>query len=274
MIRHNREKIVETSILMALIPWLHVRNITIYLSLALILLFYNRKNIKNIMLFSAIQATAFAVYFVFNFAVYGTPIIKYAAENESFLALFSNRNIINAVAGIFYDQEFGLFTYTPVFCVFFAGLYFLYNKEKSFFYEMLLIFLPYFALIMVWVDWRGGGGASPRFLVPIVFVFSVLIAAVLDKAKDKAMQLVIQCLVFAGFAMSSFIMFVPWFRWNKGFGENWIFQFISKFTHLPVVKLFPSLWAPGKNAVFVLAAWLAITAAINYFILREATVKK
>lgn len=266
MIRQNPKKVIEVSILMALIPWLHVRNLPVYLSLGLILLFSNRKNLKNIILFLVIQAAAFAVYFVFNFLAYGTPVIKYAAENEPFTALFNNTNIIKAAAGIFYDQEFGLFTYTPVFCVMFSGLYFLYNKEKRFFYEILLMFLPYFALIMAWVDWRGGGGSSPRFLVPVVFVFSVLTAAVLDRAKDRAVQSALKCLISAGFIMSAFIMFIPWFRWNKGSGENWAFQLISRFSHLPFSRMFPSFWAPGGGNTAVLLTWIMITGALNYFI--------
>jgi hypothetical protein len=273
MIRKKSNRIVLFSAVMAAIPWLHIRNSAIYGCLILIFIYYYRKEMKSIISFGAIQIFSLMTYILFNMKVYGTPFIKYAGGNQSFFENFNGANILSALAGILYDQEFGIFTYTPVFAIMFAGAYLLHKYNRKTFYELLIVFVPYFAMILAWVDWRGGGGASPRFLVPLIFVFSFLTAAVIDRIQDRTARITFWFMTLSGFFMSAFIFFIPWFRWNKGFGENWVFMFISRMTHVPFSKLFPSLWRPDSHTVFVLSIWIIITFLINYYLVLKSRKK-
>jgi hypothetical protein len=251
----------------ALIPWSHPRNIIIWLCLGIITIIEYRREIHKIAVFIIIQAVSGILLLWFNYSHYGS-IMPGAYTDTSALpgakAAFSFNP--GGIAGLFFDQEFGLFFYTPAFAVFLAGILLLYKTNRKIFFYSLLLFVPYFAMLSSYAGWSGGGGASPRFFVPVIFIFVLFVYEALRTIKEKIEIYAAQILCFTGIAVSLVIFMVPWFRWNKGLGENWMLKFISGMLHVNIAGIFPSFWAGNKPSIASAIFWCGIVIFINLYL--------
>ena len=247
--------------------WLHPRNIPFAFIMILLFTYKNMKILKNTIITLLLQTFNFVMFFSINRIFYGKLIPSQGVEKtgENFLGGFHFDYIKSAVAfaGLFFDQEFGLFFYTPVFIVFLSGYYFLYRQKKGMFYHLIFILIPFLFFISMWGEWRGGGGSSPRFFIPVFFTLVIPLAAVIYNLKNKLTKIIFYILAFSGFLMSFFILLIPWLRWNKGYGENWILKILSSFMNINLTNFFPSLWSINKYSIFTLILWIGITIILN-----------
>jgi hypothetical protein len=206
-----------------------------------------------------------AALFLFNFTHYKAIIPRQTSEAMPFFEAFNFR--LTGILGIFLDQEFGLLFYAPFLIFIFSGFYFLYKEDKKIFYYTFLILIPYYFFISSWKIWNGGGGSSNRFFVAVIFIFIILFLAVYKNIKDKFSKKIIDLSIGLGFIISFIIFLIPWFRWNKGFGENWILKILSQITHFKIFLLFPSLWYHPEKNIIQVAVFIIIIIAINFYIL-------
>lgn len=82
---------------------------------------------------------------------------------------FAHPQIIN---GLFSYRK-GWLVYTPVMVFALAGFYFLYRKNRSFFYAVIFVFIPYVYVAFSWWCWWYGGSYGQRSLIDI-YPFLVL----------------------------------------------------------------------------------------------------
>lgn len=266
-IKSEKKNILLFSVLMAGMLWLHVRNIPIYGSLGLIFLYESRKEPLNFLKFAGIQAAVIALFFAYNFFAYGVIMPSYGENNASTLSYFTFNNL-NASLAFLMDRQFGLVFYAPVFSLVFAGIIFFLRENKRMFVEMCILFLPYFALITSWFDW-GGGSSAPRYLVQIMFIFTVLLAAVIKNIRGKKAEFVFFALSTASFGVSALVACVPWFRWDKSGGDNWIIAIASKILHFDLNIIFPSFRIPASNTLFLTFFWSAVIIAVNLYMFNK-----
>lgn len=262
----NKEKFLIACAVSALIPWAHPRNFPLWAALGFIVLYEHRKEIKNMMIFAGTQALSAALLLWFNYSHYHS-LIPRQTHNEIPISQIFEPFKLKGIFGLFFDQEFGIFIYTPLLIFIFAGAIRLFKSNKKIFWQAMLMFVPYYVLIASWIDWRGGGGSSPRFFVPVAFIFFLFIAEVLDNLRSKITLLTVKIFAAAGFFMSLCMFMVPWFRWSKGLGENWILKFISGIFKANLAVIFPSFYSGNNNVVRILA-WVIITAGLNYYIMK------
>lgn len=248
-----------------LIPWAHSRNLIIWVLLIFIFVYEFRKEIDKIIKFLFFQILSIAALFLFNFTHYKAIIPRQTSEAMPFFEAFNFR--LTGILGIFLDQEFGLLFYAPFLIFIFSGFYFLYKEDKKIFYYTFLILIPYYFFISSWKIWNGGGGSSNRFFVAVIFIFIILFLAVYKNIKDKFSKKIIDLSIGLGFIISFIIFLIPWFRWNKGFGENWILKILSQITHFKISLLFPSLWYHPEKNIIQVAVFIIIIIAINFYIL-------
>jgi hypothetical protein len=266
LLMYKRKKnIVSIALLAAAFEWIHPRNLIVWSFFCLMVLFEYRKEIKEMAVYIIIQALGILLWIVFNFVVFGSV---YPSQPQGF-----SLNI-NGFIGILMDQEFGLFFYTPVYALIFSGLILLYRNSKKMLVYNLMMIVPIYLIMSCWIDWRGGGGASPRFLVPVITFFVIPLSELFADCENTKKERLFGYAAAAGFVMSLFMMLVPWFRWNKGFGQNWAVKIVSGFIHRDLSILFPSLWAPKSNEAITVAAWAIIAIAANAFFLMHGKQKK
>ncbi len=268
-IRYKKEKTGFMSLSALIFLWLHPRNAVIWCVLCAISAYEYRKEIKKLAVFASLQSAGLVLFFLYNRLIFGSfmpPAMQDPVSSYSEIFSFN----LKGMAGILFDQEFGLFFYTPVFMLMFAGFILMYKRDKKTFIYNTLIFVPLFILVTSWLDWRGGGGASPRFFVPVIFILAALTAEIIRSLNNAGAKKVFFTLAIAGAAVSAVVFFIPWFRWNKGFGENWLLKFIPQAGGFKASMLFPSVWASAAGWQIKTALWAGVVALLNaYFLKRD-----
>ena len=94
---------------------------------------------------------------------------------------FSLDILPEGLPGLFFDQEFGLLVYAPIFVLSAAGFVHLWRLRKSLAIAGLFAVLGVIATASVWPMWRGGFNPPARFLVPLVPLLAATLAPVLKR---------------------------------------------------------------------------------------------
>ncbi len=253
---------VLPAITTGLILWAHPRNIPVYGILIVMGILFNRKDIKKLSFFILINLTLAAALFWFNYIIYGSLIPRQTQDDIPVHQVFGFN--MAGILGLLFDKEFGLFIYTPLFILLPSAYILLYKKDRKLALWSLAMLLPYYALISSWADWRGGGGSSPRFLLQVL-PFIVLPLAVFTEAKSR----IVKILFWGGIFVSAVLTCVPWFRWSKGLGENWILKFMSSVIKFDLNSLLPSFWVDDSYAYLKSAVFVGFIVWANIMVLKE-----
>jgi len=126
-------------------------------------------------LLPALSAIAIGLY---HFALWGffDPRRVYGRRRE-----FSLDVLPEGLPGLFFDQEFGLFIYAPIFVLSLAGFVHLWRKERSLALAALVAVGGVIATAAVWPMWRGGFNPPARFLLPLVPILAAALSLVLAR---------------------------------------------------------------------------------------------
>lgn len=154
---------------LALLPWLHSRFALLAGTLgALILLrLWSAPNrLRKATAFVAMPIVSCVGWIGYFVAIYGVadPAAPYGGE------LGSIAYIADGLAGLFFDQRFGLLTYAPVLVFAIAGFAVMRNR---FAIELLLVTVPYLFVVTNFRMWWAGWSAPARFVVPVLFLLAM-----------------------------------------------------------------------------------------------------
>jgi hypothetical protein len=155
---------------LALLPWLHSRFALLAGTLgALILLrLWSAPNrLRSSAAFLVIPAVSCAGWIGYFVAIYGAadPSAPYGGGD-----LGSAAYIADGLAGLFFDQRFGLLTYAPVLVFAIAGFAIMRNRLAV---ELLLVIVPYLLVVTNFRMWWAGWSAPARFTVPILLLLAI-----------------------------------------------------------------------------------------------------
>lgn len=163
---------------LALLPWIHTRFALLAGSLgALVLLRLgtNRNPAAKAVGFLVVPALSALGWVGFFISVYGTPdpSVPYAGEEGSV------QFIPGGLAGLLFDQRFGLLAYSPVLVCAFAGLVRMVRERplRRLGLELLFVLVPYLLAVTHFAMWWGGTSAPARFLVPMLPLLAIPAAA-------------------------------------------------------------------------------------------------
>ena len=173
---------------LALLPWLHSRFAVLAGGLgALVLLRLSRtKNPagKGVAFLSipTISALLWVGYFV---AIYGRPDPSAAyGPGEIGSLLF----VPGGLAGLLFDQRFGLVTYAPVMLVAFIGVALMLARRptRRLAVELLFVVTPYLLTVTHFAMWWAGWSPPARFFAPVLPLFAVPAAVAWTFAEHRA----------------------------------------------------------------------------------------
>ncbi len=102
---------------------------------------------------------------------------------------FSFAVLPEGLPGLFFDQEFGLLVYAPIFVLSLAGFVHLYRRRPSLALAGLFAAVGVIATASVWPMWRGGFNPPARFLVPLVSILAAALALSLQRGLRPATAL-------------------------------------------------------------------------------------
>lgn len=115
---------------------------------------------------------------LYHYALWGffDPRRVYGRRRE-----FSLDILPEGLPGLFFDQEFGLLVYAPIFVLSLAGFAYLFRLRRSLAVAGLFAAFGVIATASVWPMWRGGFNPPARFLVPLVPLLAATLAPVLQR---------------------------------------------------------------------------------------------
>ncbi|HEU0106980.1 MAG TPA: hypothetical protein VFT38_12460 [Vicinamibacteria bacterium] len=160
---------VGAALLASALPWLHLKMMPAALALALVALVRLRGPAR--VAFLAVAAAMGAGFLLYYRAIFGvaSPLAIYGG-----LPRDADGSPLRALAGLFLDRSFGLLPYAPVFLIALAGLGRLVRLRA---WEPLLVGAAVIAPVLPWRMWWGGQCPPARFLVPLVPVLALALAA-------------------------------------------------------------------------------------------------
>ena len=140
---------------------------------------------------------------------------------------FSLDLLPEGLPGLFFDQEFGLFVYAPIFALSIAGIVHLWRSHRAFAASGLLAFAGVVATAGAWPMWRGGFNPPARFLVPLVPFLAAGLALSLKRGVSASAALLAGWSLWCGLVGASSIETVhrdrdgvaPFFRAHSGARE-------------------------------------------------------
>jgi hypothetical protein len=190
----GRGRAVFVGLLLGFLPWLNVRYVLVAVVVGLYALWQGPRPrvAASLIAPGLISATALALY---HHALYGfyDPRLVYGRRPE-----FSLATLPEGFPGLWLDQEFGLLVYAPVFALCLSGLVFLWRRDRRTAVVVVMgVALTTFAAA-TWHMWRGGFNPPARFLVPVLPLLAIAVAAALRERFTAGAALLIGFTVWAG----------------------------------------------------------------------------
>ena len=260
---------------LGLLCWLHEANL--FLAGVLFLVFWltaqpRREILKTALVWVALVTPLFWLNLThFGFIVPTHNLGLFMVGNQSLYVVSGADKILSflsnfprAILGLFFDQEFGLLIYAPIYVLTGLGLLLLKKTELRSFRKTGFILLAELLFFGAIGEWRGGGGSAPRFLVPLHFLFAVCLGRVLAGPSAKPLSRLVVLLSGWGFVFSFLLVWIPWMRWNKGLGSNWVFTIAERAVRAPLYRFFPSLWAGGDWGLVLALFWLGLAGLLTW----------
>jgi hypothetical protein len=272
LLRAERESVTGTERLtpwwlhgaaLAMLPWIHTRFALIAGSLgALVLLRLSttRNAAGKAVAFLTIPAVSALCWVGFFVAIYGTPDPSAPYANEEGSIAF----IPGGLAGLFFDQRFGVFAYAPVLLTAAAGLVVMIRQreQRRLALEMLFVLVPYLLAVTHFAMWWGGTSAPGRFFVPMLPMMAVPAAACWGAVHTRATRVTILAALIVTVIASASLVFVDGGRLAYNVRQNyalWL-EWLNGATDL--ARGAPAWWRGSEPQLYRDAAiWIAVFAA-------------
>jgi hypothetical protein len=255
---------------LAVLPWVHTRFALLAGSLgALVLLRLstNRNAAGKAVAFLSIPALSAICWIGFFVNIYGTPDPSFPYANEEGSASF----IPGGLAGLLFDQRFGLLAYAPVLACAFAGLGRMVGQpsQRRVGLELLFVLVPYLAAVTHFAMWWGGTSAPARFFVPMLPMLAIPSAVAWTAIRYRASRATaVAALAFTIFVSGS-LVFVDGGRlaYNTRQGYAAWAEWVNRATDLP--RALPAWWRGSESILYrevtvwivaICIAWMALRA--------------
>ena len=242
--------------------WMHNRNVLIVIPLILLLVLETAslgrdrwKAVAKGFIGFLVPVVVLALYFLKVYGVF-TPL---GAHHEPFASLFPLHRFFTGFFGLILDQECGLWFHFPVFALALAGGYFLFSSQNPL-RRLVLGTFGFFYLFMCFYENLGLTPAA-RYMVGVTPLLMILIYPVFEKIRlDEVWYKLTAFLFMVGVAVNWMLAAVPWMRYNRLQGENWILKIIGDMTRLPLTQWEPAFHAsPIEWRTYLLSVyWVAV----------------
>jgi hypothetical protein len=255
---------------LALLPWFHSRFAVLaggFGALILLRLSTTKNPAAKAVAFLVIPAVSAMLWVGYFVAIYGSPDPS-AAYGPGEIGSF--RFVAGGVAGLLFDQRFGLVTYAPVLGVAFVGVGVMLARPmwRRHALELLFVVVPYLLTVTHFAMWWGGWSPPARFFAPVLPLFVVPAAAMWTFVESRTSRLLAPAALLLTGVASALVVVID--RGRLAFNTReapalWL-EWLGRVADL--TRAVP-MWARETEApLFVaIAIWIAI-AAVSWFALR------
>jgi hypothetical protein len=225
----TRASLAWAALCAAALPWFNVRYGLLSAVIAATAIFRMReapsRSWKDLAGPAALAAASAAALLAFHRTLWGffDPRRVYGQRRE-----FDLDVVPSGLPGLFFDQEFGLLPYAPVFALALAGLLPLWKRNRALAGAIVLATAGVVVVASAWPMWRGGFNPPARFLTPLVPAFAAALGAFLVRWRfGAAAALLCGWSLWTGLAGSADVAAIhrdrsgsaPFFRAHSGAAE-------------------------------------------------------
>ncbi len=269
--------ILCASILLGIMPWLHIRFVPVMLVLAGFLLYriYQRYGFRgwgpNIAYLLPL-AMLFLALELYNWLVIGS-------WNPIALRLYANDRVFErwpftALFGILFDQNFGLLICFPLCFLLFSGIYLAARRKRYRLYNIVVLCmtLPYLLSFTTFHLWFGGYSPPARFCMVLLPALALYMAYALDRLEESLRKRIITIAFWWGLIYNILSLLPP----RNGFNDLWAHNMAMLFLHVGnfyLTDLWPAVYVPNvaRNALWLLG-YLALSLWFVYLAVRERSI--
>lgn len=244
-------------VLAALLPWLHPRFAV--LAAALGIVFAGRAlaapiRMRAIGAFALAPLASATAWFGYYVVIYGSPNPSVAYGHYTQMAA---ANAVRGLAGLLFDQQFGLVATAPVFAVACVGLVPFVRLHRRLALEWLVIVAPYAFVTAMYHMWWGGQSSPARFLGPVMLLGAVPMAVAWRHAASPAGRALQVMTLGVSLALAALFVGVDHGRFAYTFRDGFALWAVWASTLADVPRALPSWFRSGPNAgLAAAAAWV------------------
>lgn len=191
----------------ALLPWLHTRLAIPAALLAAVLVLrlasFDRTGTRHLITFLLPLILSLGLWLTYFHVVYGSMDPRSSLGGQTPI---NRAYIINGLAGMFADQEFGLLPNAPAYLIAFSGLGMLWRRDRRLAAEVAFITTPYVVAASGYPMWWAGHCPPARFLLPVLLPFGATAALVWAGSRRNG-RLVALVMLAASVAIASIMAF-------------------------------------------------------------------
>lgn len=271
-------KYVLCGIMIAFIPWLGIKYISLMLPLFLLFSIYLRKrtvNLISILLPILISSSLYAYYLLSAFGSL-SPTVRYGKIATDIGAHLSVNRLLSPshIASYFFDHQVGLIFHSPIYILSLIGLIIVIlgvisgSKMKNEFGKFFILLVPsmsYFFMYSASISW-GGWCPVSRPMVAILPIIIVLLSIGLSYASQKMIKTTVDGLCVLSLGISLILLKNHNILIQFDRGDLLTYEFPSPFVDISLI--FPSFIA--RNSIdnwIYLTLWLmllVIFATVEY----------
>jgi hypothetical protein len=254
---------------LALLPWLHSRFAIlagILGILVIVRLLQTRAALAKIVAFLVPALASAAGWFWLFASIYGTPSPSAPYGGAELGAL---EYVADGLAGLFFDQRFGLFTYAPVLICAAGGLAaMLWSRNgvlppgaRRLALEILTVAIPYVVLVTYFRMWWAGWSAPARFATPLLFMLAVPAASAWTAMRRRGTRVTAAAALCYSALVTAALAFVDGGRlaYNVRTANAQLFEWLSR--NADLAAALPA-WSDREAEFFRdIAVWCAVMLA-------------
>lgn len=259
--KYNHENIpkfkyILCGVLIAFLPWLGIKYISIMFPLIILWAMYSYKKSDILHVISPILASLI-IYASFMLYMFNSlsPINVYSgvggASKYTYAYLFPFQGIFSRIAGLFFDQRIGLIFYAPIFILCIIGFVIVASrvnyKNNIGFYSIL--FLPSIFYFAMYIFSRATGGMCPpsRQLVAIIPPISYLLSCGLVYFSEKKMLTTLNVLYVMSVGIALKLLQNQNLLFNHGSKISRLLVDVSNSVFVDLSIIFPSFYYKYSN---------------------------
>jgi hypothetical protein len=211
--------------------------------------------VRDAATFLFLPAVAAIGWFGYFWAIWGTPnpAIPYGGYTQSAIA-----HLRPGLTGLLGDQQFGLLTSAPIYLAAAVGLLPLARRHPRLALELVLLTSAYTVAVASYAMWWGGFSAPARFLVVILPIAALPLAALWQSCRTAAARAIVLAVLAISLALVLPRIFAHGggLLYNSRDGFDLLLDWGNRSVNLPLAVPSAHRDAPG-TAFLDLATWIA-----------------
>ncbi len=199
-----------------------------------------------------------ATLMLFFWVYYGSPS---PAAPYSGPTLFTG-NPLDGLIGQTFAQAQGALGAAPFLLLVLPGMVVLWRTQRATAAKILLLTAPFWLVTLTYRDWWGGDAAPLRYLLPMLPLWSVAIAALLARMRSAPGRLAVAVLAACTLVQTAMIPLAPRLGWPIEGGLNGLLLALGDRMHIPLTDYLPAFeptrdGAGDWHGVALIGAWAA-----------------